>query len=79
MTDRFDALAPTPPNKDGKSFLRRIGVAWPMKNGPGYRVVLEAAPLPVLNEGKLETVILLMPPKEQPSGGSAPDPDSVPF
>ena len=38
----------------------RIGVAWPMKNGDGYTVRLEAMPAP--QDG--EFVILLMPPKD---------------
>lgn len=59
--DRLEALTPIP-GKDGKTWFRKIGSAWPTKNG--WSISLDALPLPSLNEGKLETRILLMPPKE---------------
>lgn len=72
MTERMDVLAPTQPNKDGKSYLNRVGTAWATSNG-GWRLILDALPLPVLKDnGKLETSLLLMPPKpkdDAPRGG----------
>lgn len=60
--DRLEALTPIP-GKDGKSFFRKIGSAWPTANG--WSITLDALPLPQLNrDGKIETRILLMPPKE---------------
>lgn len=81
MTERMDVLAPTQPNKDGKSYLNRVGTAWATSNG-GWRVILDALPLPVLKDnGKMETSLLLMPPKpkDDASRGSDTGSDDIPF
>jgi len=81
MTERMDVLAPTQPNKDGKSYLNRVGTAWATSNG-GWRLILDALPLPVLKDnGKLETSLLLMPPKPKDDAprGSDTGSDDIPF
>lgn len=79
MAERMDAIvARDYVTRDGeaKTAFTRIGTAWPTKNG--YRVVFDALPLPSLNDkGALETVVLLMPPRE-PSR-SAPAAEESPF
>lgn len=58
-----------------KTNWTKIGVAFPAKQGNGYRLTFEALPLPALNrEGKLECVALLrepLPPRDAGNGGSA--------
>lgn len=75
MTNRMDVVAPRTYEKNGeqKTAYTRIGTAWEMQGG-GWRVVLEALPLPQIGKnGQLETQLLLFPPKdnaEQPARGS---------
>jgi hypothetical protein len=66
MTDRLEAFAVRPYEKNGetKTAFTRIGIAWPNRNG-GYRLSLDALPVASLNDGKLETTILLLPPKDK--------------
>ncbi len=67
MSGRYDAIAVrTYQDRDGneKSIFTNIGVAWPMKEKDGYRVVLHAMPAP----DKGEFTILLMPPKPREEG-----------
>ena len=80
-------------DRDGntKTNWTKIGVAFPAKQGSGYRLTFEALPLPALNrDGKLECVVLLrepLPPRDAGNGGGrAPDnfarqdlDDDVPF
>ena len=67
MTDRFDVLSPrsyVTANGETKSYFVKIGTAWPMQNGNGFSITLDALPLPSLgDQGKLETRVLMMPPK----------------
>ncbi len=74
MADRYEVLSPRVGN-DGKTYFTRMGIAFPMKDRDGYRVMLEAVPLPSLKDGKLECVLLLMPPKDgqRPAGKSRDD------
>ncbi len=80
MTDRYDVLtARTYVDSHGeeKVSFTRIGTAWPMKERDGFSITLEALPIPTLKDGKLETRILMMPPKpredsqQQQSGGGS--------
>lgn len=63
MTDRLDALTVEEYEKNGQkqTAFTRVGVAWPLRNGPGYRVVLKAMPAPKNGE----YTVLLMPPRQQ--------------
>lgn len=64
MSTRYDAIAVRKyEDRDGneKSSFTNIGVAWPMKERDGFRVVLHAMPAPVNGE----FTVLLMPPKER--------------
>lgn len=56
----FEALVASK-GKDGKNYWRRIGVAFPLKNKPGFSVKLEL--LPVQATGLIEFV--LMEPSEK--------------
>lgn len=72
MTDRLDAVMLrkyTDGNGETKSASTRIGVAWPL-NGGGYRLELEAVPVPTIYEGKVQCSIMLFPPKERDSQSS---------
>lgn len=66
MSDRLEAFSVRPYEKNGetKTAFTRIGIAWANRNG-GYRLALDALPVASLNEGKMETVILLLPPKDK--------------
>lgn len=72
MSNRMDVVSARSYEKNGeqKTAYTRIGTAWSMDSG-GWRVILEALPLPQINnKGALETQLLLFPPKdnaEQPS------------
>lgn len=47
----------------------KIGVAWPSKNG-GYRVVFDSLPTAQINrDGRVETSVLLMPPRSDNGSG----------
>jgi hypothetical protein len=79
MADRFDIL--TARTVGDKTYWTKIGVAFPMKDREGMRLVFEALPIPAMREGKLECTAVLMPPK--PRDGQAPrgdaDGDAIPF
>jgi hypothetical protein len=64
MSQRLDALS-VRSYKDGsgqeKASFTRVGVAFPLKNGEGYQVVLDAMPAP--QDGQFK--ILLKPPQER--------------
>ena len=56
-----------------KTNWTKIGVAFPAKQGNGYRLTFEALPLPALNrEGKLECVALLREPLPPRDAGNVP-------
>jgi hypothetical protein len=66
LTDRYDVLIARPyvdQHGEEKASFTRIGTAWPMKERDGFSITLEALPIPTLKDGKLETRILMMPPK----------------
>ncbi len=72
MADRLDALMARSYTKGGeqKTSYTKVGVAWPL-NGGGWRLELEAVPVPTIYEGKPQLSILLMPPRdEQPKAAS---------
>lgn len=74
MTDRYDVLVARPyvdSHGEEKTSFTRIGVAWPMKERDGFSITLEALPLPSIKDGKVETRILMMPPKPR-DGEEAP-------
>lgn len=74
-TDRMDLLATR--TVGDKTYYTRIGVAFATKNG--WSLSFEALPVPQLRDGKIETRVLMVPPKprDQPTG-YAPD-DDIPF
>jgi hypothetical protein len=66
MADRMDVVCPRSyTTRDGevKTAFSKIGVAFQTKNG--WAIQFEALPLPQLEDGKLVTKALLMPPREQ--------------
>jgi hypothetical protein len=79
LTDRYDVLVARPyidSHGEEKTSFARIGVAWPMKERDGFSITLEALPLPSLKDGKLETRILMMPPKPREEGQQQPQQSS---
>lgn len=58
-TERMELISPKTLDS-GKTIYRKVGVAWPRKNGPGWTLELEMYPLPD-KEGR--TRILMMPPR----------------
>ena len=77
MTERLDAVLlrkyTDSATGEQKSASTRIGVAWALSGG-GYRLELEAVPVPTIYEGKIQCSIMLFPPKDrdnqpQPSRG----------
>ncbi|WMT88263.1 hypothetical protein NO932_06540 [Pelagibacterium sp. 26DY04] len=65
MSDRLDAMIGREYEANGekKTAWSKIGVAFPTKNG-GYRVQLEALPVPRMGQNGLETSFVLMPPRQ---------------
>lgn len=63
-----------------KTYFSKIGIAFKNTKGDGWSLSFEALPIPQLRDGKIETRVLMMPPKpkDQPRG-ELPDDDSVPF
>lgn len=80
MTDRLDALMVRSYTKNGeeKRQYTRLGVAWPLANGEGYRLQLDALPVPTIYEGKVDMSILLLPPRDDNSSQSSPPRQSTP-
>lgn len=73
MADRMELL--TPRTVGDKTYFTKIGVAFPTKTG-GWSLSFEALPLPQIREGKLETRVLMMAPKDNaPARGKAPPAD----
>lgn len=68
MVDRMDVMVSLPPtSQGGKPFYYKVGVAFALRNGPGFSVELAAIPVP--QDGKYR--FLMSPPREQQhSGGS---------
>jgi hypothetical protein len=66
MATRLDAL--TVRESDGKSYWTRIGVAFPNRDGAGYRVLLDA--VPASTDGQY--IIHLREPRDD--GGQKPAP-----
>ncbi|TDQ63588.1 hypothetical protein ATL17_1595 [Maritalea mobilis] len=67
MTERLDALMVrgyTDREGNQKNNYTKIGVAFPMPNG-GYRLKLEAIPVPTIYDGKVECSMILVPPRQQ--------------
>lgn len=67
MSERLDALMVRNYEQNGekKAQFTKIGVAWPTANGEGYRLQLDAIPVPTIYNNKIEMSILLSPPKER--------------
>lgn len=67
MSERLDALMVRNYEQNGekKAQFTKIGVAWPTSNGDGYRLQLDAIPVPTIYNNKIEMSILLSPPKER--------------
>lgn len=89
MSERLDALMVRNyvQNGEKKAQFTKIGVAWPTANGEGYRLQLDAIPVPTIYDNKVEMSILLSPPKdrtgERPQASKPAfddsDPDGIPF
>lgn len=77
MTERLDAMMTRSYQKNGetKTHYTKIGTAWPNQGG-GYRLKLEAVPVPTIYDGKVECSILLLPPKPYEGQGSNPQPQA---
>lgn len=60
--ERLEALAPTKGTGE-KTYWRKVGVAFPLKNRPGYSLRLEFMPVPT--EGSFE--FILVEPNASPS------------
>ncbi|MCZ4270911.1 hypothetical protein [Maritalea porphyrae] len=73
MNERLDALMVRNYEQNGekKAQFTKIGVAWPTANGEGYRLQLDAIPVPTIYNNKIEMSILLSPPKERSQGGNS--------
>lgn len=80
MTDRLDALMVRSyqSGNETKNAYTRIGVAFPLANGEGYRLKLEAVPVPTIYEGKIDCTLLLVPPKEFEDNRSPSKPSKAP-
>lgn len=65
-TERYDVL--TARTVGDKSYFTKIGVAFPMKNRPGFNIIFEALPIPQMRDGKLECTVMMMPPRERQPG-----------
>lgn len=90
MADRYDIL--TARKSGDKTYWTKIGVAFPLRDRDGFRLVFEALPLPAMHDGSIECTAVLMPPKPrddgqvaQRAGAPAPsapndlDSDPIPF
>lgn len=54
-TQRLEALAPTKGSND-KVYWRKVGVAFPLKNRPGYSLKLDF--IPAASEGNFEFILV---------------------
>lgn len=61
MAERYDLM--TARKVGDKTYWTKIGVMFPNRNGPGFRLTFEALPVPTLYDGKLETVVMAFEPK----------------
>lgn len=83
MTERYDLM--TARKAGDKTYWTKIGVMFPNRDKPGFRLSFEAMPLPTLYDGKLEVTVMAFPPKErdeaprQQRQSAAPIDDDVPF
>jgi hypothetical protein len=66
--ERLNVLSPRP-RKDGKTYWLAIGTAFKSKDGEGWDVLFDAAPLP---DEKGQTKVMLRPFKDKPQGSDAP-------
>ena len=66
MTERLDALMTRSYQQNGetKTSYTKVGVAFPLDGG-GFRLKLEALPVPTIYDGKVECSMLLVPPRER--------------
>ena len=66
MSDRYDVMTGrnyTDRNGDQKTAWTKVGVMFATERG--FRISLEALPLPQLRDGKLECSLVCFPPKEK--------------
>lgn len=68
--ERMDVSTPIK-GSDGRTFWRKVGAAFPNRNGPGYNVKLELMPLPA--EGAI-TLIIRPPDENRQAGRQSPPP-----
>lgn len=66
MADRYEIL--TARKQGDKTYWTRIGVAFPMRDRDGFRLVFEALPVPSIRDGAIECTAVLMPPKPRDDG-----------
>lgn len=66
MTERLDALMTRTYQQNGenKTSYTKVGVAFPLDGG-GFRLKLEALPVPTIYDNKVECSMLLVPPRER--------------
>lgn len=62
MSERYDLL--TARKAGDKTYWTRVGVMFPNRDKPGFRLVFEALPVPQLYDGKLEVTVMAFPPKD---------------
>ena len=80
--ERYDLM--TARKAGDKTYWTRVGVMFPNRDKPGFRLVFEALPLPSLYDGKLEVTVMAFPPKDddrparQQAPARSPD-DDIPF
>ncbi|HYF29439.1 MAG TPA: hypothetical protein VEA36_03705 [Candidatus Paceibacterota bacterium] len=85
MSDRYDVMSGrnyTDRNGDSKTAWTKVGTMFTTERG--FRIALDALPLPQLRDGKLECTLVCFPPKprEEKGGNRGGDDlggDSIPF
>lgn len=61
QTQRLEALAPTK-GADEKTYWKRVGVAFPLKNREGFSLKLEFLPVP--SDGAYEFILVAPSPRK---------------
>lgn len=74
--DRYDVL--TARTVGDKSYFTKIGVAFPMKNRPGFNIIFEALPIPQMRDGRLECTVMMMPPRPREDRQPGDEPRGAP-
>ena len=65
MVERMELATPRA-GRDGKTWWTKVGTAWKVQNGDGWRLIFDALPIPQKNrDGDLEVMVLMRPPFER--------------